>query len=79
MGFAKEYEFLTEIGIEPRNSGAFVNGVWKGSGSVVSSVNPANNKVITSASNPLYLILYFNITLFRVLRFILIYLKDPDD
>nr|KAJ0205988.1 hypothetical protein LSAT_V11C500277690 [Lactuca sativa] len=46
MGFAKEYEFLTEIGIEPRNSGAFVNGVWKGSGSVVSSVNPANNKTI---------------------------------
>ncbi|CAH1425434.1 unnamed protein product [Lactuca virosa] len=46
MSFAKEYEFLNEIGIEPRNSGAFVNGVWKGSGSVVSSVNPANNKTI---------------------------------
>ncbi|KAM0007623.1 putative aldehyde dehydrogenase (NAD(P)(+)) [Helianthus debilis subsp. tardiflorus] len=44
MSFAKEYEFLTEIGIQPRNSGCFVNGVWKGSGSVVSSVNPANNK-----------------------------------
>ncbi|MFS7992180.1 putative aldehyde dehydrogenase (NAD(P)(+)) [Helianthus anomalus] len=44
--FAKEYEFLTEIGIEPRYYGSFVDGYWKGSGSVVSSVNPANNKPI---------------------------------
>ncbi|KAK9060525.1 hypothetical protein SSX86_021229 [Deinandra increscens subsp. villosa] len=46
MSFAKEYKFLTEIGIEPRNYGCFVDGSWKGSGSVVSSVNPANNKPI---------------------------------
>ncbi|KVH92900.1 Aldehyde dehydrogenase, conserved site-containing protein [Cynara cardunculus var. scolymus] len=46
MGFSKEYEFLTEIGIEPKNSGSFVNGTWKGSGSVVSSVNPAKNQTI---------------------------------
>ncbi|KAI3803336.1 hypothetical protein L1987_31486 [Smallanthus sonchifolius] len=48
MSFAKEYEFLTAIGIEPRNSGSFDGGAWKGSGSVVSSVNPANNKAETS-------------------------------
>ncbi|KAI5665388.1 hypothetical protein M9H77_15241 [Catharanthus roseus] len=47
MGFGiKEYEFLKEIGIEPRNLGCYVNGTWKGSGPLVSSSNPANNQTI---------------------------------
>ncbi|XP_057786677.1 aldehyde dehydrogenase family 7 member B4 isoform X1 [Salvia miltiorrhiza] len=47
MNFAKrEYEFLKEIGLGPRNSGCYVNGVWQGSGPVVSSVNPADNQQI---------------------------------
>ncbi|XP_031399903.1 aldehyde dehydrogenase family 7 member B4 isoform X1 [Punica granatum] len=47
MSFAKkEYEFLTEIGIGPRNLGGYVSGAWKASGPVVSTVNPANNQVI---------------------------------
>ncbi|XP_043719410.1 aldehyde dehydrogenase family 7 member A1 [Telopea speciosissima] len=47
MGFArKEYEFLRELGLGPRNPGSYVNGKWKGSGPVVSSVNPANNQSI---------------------------------
>lgn len=46
MGFAKkEYEFLAEIGLGPENLGAYVNGAWKATGSVVSSVNPSNNQV----------------------------------
>ncbi|XP_042488147.1 aldehyde dehydrogenase family 7 member B4-like [Macadamia integrifolia] len=47
MGFArKEYEFLKELGLGPHNPGSYVNGKWKGSGQVVSSVNPANNQSI---------------------------------
>ncbi|CAK9179864.1 unnamed protein product [Ilex paraguariensis] len=47
MSFSKkEYEFLKEIGIGPRNLGCYVNGAWKGSGPVVSSVNPAYNQTI---------------------------------
>lgn len=46
MGFAKkEYEFLAEIGLGPDNLGGYVNGAWKATGSVVSSVNPSNNQV----------------------------------
>ncbi|KAA8541624.1 hypothetical protein F0562_022776 [Nyssa sinensis] len=45
MSFAK-YEILKEIGLGPRNLGCYVNGVWKGNGPVVSSVNPANNQTI---------------------------------
>lgn len=48
MGFEKkEYEFLKEIGIRPRNLGSFANGVWKGTGPLVSSLNPANNQVLS--------------------------------
>lgn len=47
MGFGKkEYAFLEEIGLGPRNPGCYVNGSWKGSGPLVSSVNPANNQVL---------------------------------
>ncbi|KAJ4953788.1 hypothetical protein NE237_030620 [Protea cynaroides] len=47
MGFArKEYEFLRELGLGPRNPGSYINGKWKGSGPVVCSVNPANNQNI---------------------------------
>ncbi|XP_042398165.1 aldehyde dehydrogenase family 7 member A1-like [Zingiber officinale] len=46
-GFArKEYEFLSELGLGPRNPGCFVNGAWSGSGPVVASLNPTNNQVI---------------------------------
>ena len=46
MGFAKkEYQFLAEIGLGPENLGGYVNGAWKATGSVVSSVNPSNNQV----------------------------------
>ncbi|KAH7857941.1 hypothetical protein Vadar_018113 [Vaccinium darrowii] len=51
MSFAnKEYEFLKEIGLGPRNTGCYVNGVWKGSGPVITSVNPANNQAIAEVS-----------------------------
>ncbi|KAM0949199.1 putative aldehyde dehydrogenase (NAD(P)(+)) [Dioscorea sansibarensis] len=47
MGFArKEYQFLADLGLGPRNPGAFVNGVWRGAGPLVASTNPANNQVI---------------------------------
>ncbi|CAI9114434.1 OLC1v1015159C3 [Oldenlandia corymbosa var. corymbosa] len=42
----KEYEFLTEIGIGPRNDGCYINGCWKASGPIVPTVNPANNQKI---------------------------------
>ncbi|KAG6383853.1 hypothetical protein SASPL_156374 [Salvia splendens] len=46
MSFAKrEYEFLKEIGLGPRNPGCYVNGAWQGHGPVVSSVNPADNQI----------------------------------
>ncbi|XP_059643579.1 aldehyde dehydrogenase family 7 member B4 [Cornus florida] len=47
MSFAKkEYEFLKEIGLGPKNPGCYVNGQWKGTGPVISTVNPANNQTI---------------------------------
>lgn len=46
MGFTKkEYEFLGEIGVGPDNLGGYVDGKWKATGPVVSSVNPSNNQV----------------------------------
>ncbi|KAE7998431.1 hypothetical protein FH972_002976 [Carpinus fangiana] len=51
MGFAKkEYEFLAEIGLGPENLGGYVNGAWKATGSVVSSVNPSNNQTIAKVT-----------------------------
>ncbi|KAK9102428.1 hypothetical protein Sjap_019682 [Stephania japonica] len=50
MGFAREHEFLKELGLGPRNPGCFVAGNWRGSGPTVSSVNPANNKVIAKVT-----------------------------
>ncbi|KAI4381829.1 hypothetical protein MLD38_007865 [Melastoma candidum] len=47
MSFArKDYEFLRDIGISPRNSGCYVNGSWKAHGPLVSTLNPANNQVL---------------------------------
>lgn len=40
----KEYQFLSELGLGPRNPGCYVNGFWKGSGPMVASHNPANNQ-----------------------------------
>lgn len=45
MGFSKEHQFLSELGLGPRNPGCYVAGVWRASGPVVSSTNPANNQV----------------------------------
>ncbi|KAI4386926.1 hypothetical protein MLD38_004801 [Melastoma candidum] len=47
MSFSrKDYEFLRDIGISPRNPGCFVNGSWKAHGPLVSTLNPANNQVL---------------------------------
>uniref|UniRef100_A0A6N2MWM1 aldehyde dehydrogenase (NAD(+)) n=1 Tax=Salix viminalis TaxID=40686 RepID=A0A6N2MWM1_SALVM len=47
MVFArKEHEFLSEIGLSSRNLGCYVDGTWKANGPVVTSVNPANNKLM---------------------------------
>ncbi|KAF8388717.1 hypothetical protein HHK36_025397 [Tetracentron sinense] len=46
----KEYEFLKELGLGPRNPGCYVNGAWKGNGPVFSSVNPANNQTIAEVT-----------------------------
>ncbi|KAG6533607.1 hypothetical protein ZIOFF_007482 [Zingiber officinale] len=43
----KAYEFLSELGLDPRNPGCFVNGAWRGSGPVVGSRNPTNNQAST--------------------------------
>jgi hypothetical protein len=41
----KEHQFLAELGLAPRNPGAFVCGGWGGSGPAVTSTNPSNNQV----------------------------------
>lgn len=47
MSFAKkEYEFLKEIEISPRNIGCYVTGKWKAHGPLISTLNPANNQPI---------------------------------
>ncbi|CAA6664636.1 unnamed protein product [Spirodela intermedia] len=40
MGFPKEYQFLSELGLGPRNPGCYANGTWRGDGPVVGSYNP---------------------------------------
>lgn len=46
MGFSKkEYEFLKELGLDSENLGGYINGKWKASGPVISTVNPSDNKV----------------------------------
>uniref|UniRef100_A0A0E0ESN0 Aldehyde dehydrogenase domain-containing protein n=1 Tax=Oryza meridionalis TaxID=40149 RepID=A0A0E0ESN0_9ORYZ len=40
----KEHQFLTELGLAPRNPGSFACGAWGGSGPVVTSTNPTNNQ-----------------------------------
>ncbi|XP_024017132.1 aldehyde dehydrogenase family 7 member A1 [Morus notabilis] len=42
----KEYEFLKEIGLGSVNLGGYVNGEWKASGPVISTVNPSNNQKV---------------------------------
>lgn len=46
MGFPKEYQFLSDLGLGPRNPGCYVNGSWRGNGSVVTSCSPINNQGI---------------------------------
>ncbi|XP_031131798.1 aldehyde dehydrogenase family 7 member B4-like [Ipomoea triloba] len=47
MSFAKrEYEFLREVGIGPRNFGCYVNSAWRAIGPTVYTVNPSNNQAI---------------------------------
>ncbi|XP_058108632.1 aldehyde dehydrogenase family 7 member B4 [Magnolia sinica] len=46
MGFSKEHQFLTELGLRPRNQGSYVSGVWRGNGSVITSSNPSNKQPI---------------------------------
>ncbi|KAG8380171.1 hypothetical protein BUALT_Bualt07G0165800 [Buddleja alternifolia] len=47
MNFEKKnYEFLKEIALGPRNLGCYVGGVWQGNGPVISTVNPADNQTI---------------------------------
>ncbi|THU70340.1 hypothetical protein C4D60_Mb08t23960 [Musa balbisiana] len=44
-GFGRKgYEFLSELGLGPRNPGCYVNGAWTGGGPVVASLNPADNQ-----------------------------------
>ncbi|KAB1209508.1 Aldehyde dehydrogenase family 7 member A1 [Morella rubra] len=51
MGFARqEYEFLAEIGLGPENLGGYVNGGWKATGSVISSVSPSSNQTIAKVT-----------------------------
>lgn len=42
----KEHGFLKEIGLGSENLGGYVNGEWKASGSIISTVNPSNNQKI---------------------------------
>ncbi|GLJ12570.1 hypothetical protein SUGI_0193640 [Cryptomeria japonica] len=44
----REYDFLNELGLQPHNLGCNGNGVWKGNGNTVTSVNPANNQPIAT-------------------------------
>ncbi|KAJ8441128.1 hypothetical protein Cgig2_006957 [Carnegiea gigantea] len=47
MSFAKkEYEFLKEIDLSPKNQGCYVAGKWQAHGPLISTVNPANNQPI---------------------------------
>ncbi|RXI06186.1 hypothetical protein DVH24_018228 [Malus domestica] len=51
MGFAKkEHEFLSAIGLAPENLGGFINGNWKASGPVISTVTPSNNQEIAKVT-----------------------------
>jgi hypothetical protein len=50
MGFTKkEYEFLVKIGLGPENLGGYINGAWRATRLVVSSVNP---RLVVSSMNP---------------------------
>ena len=65
MGFTKkEYEFLAEIGVGPENLGGYVNGKWKASGPVISTVNPSNNQVFSLPIRSLKKVLVFKIAFF---------------
>jgi len=48
-----DYDFLPRLGIqEENNPGICIGGEWKGSGAVVESVNPSDNKPIASIVTP---------------------------
>ena len=40
-----EYEFLKKLGLEASNFGCYGDGVWRGRGPAITSVNPSTNKV----------------------------------
>lgn len=61
----KDYEFLKEIGLGPRNLGCYVNGVWQGNGPVVSSVNPADNQVCFSQQMNLVVFFIVSVLMLR--------------
>lgn len=67
MGSNKiEYGFLKEIGLGSENLGGYINGKWKASGPVISTVNPSNNQVDPpSLSLDMQLLLLFLVFLFR--------------
>lgn len=43
-----EYQFLKGLGLHSHNLGCYGNGIWKGSGNTVTSVNPSNNQPIAT-------------------------------
>jgi aldehyde dehydrogenase family 7 protein A1 len=45
-----EYGFLKEIGLGSENFGGYINGKWKASGPVISTVNPSNNQTIAQVT-----------------------------
>ena len=44
-----QYSWLKELGLSENNPGVF-DGQWRSNGSIVQSLNPANNKVIANVS-----------------------------
>ena len=70
MGFEKnEYEFLKEIGLGLENLGGYVNGKWRASGPLTSTVNPSNNQVSPSS---LLIFFFFGFHFFTLLIIIII-------
>jgi hypothetical protein len=52
--YEKHKDTLESLGIRKQNKGVF-DGEWKGSGSVMQSVNPVNNEVIAEVTTVRYL------------------------
>ncbi|KAF3439699.1 hypothetical protein FNV43_RR17977 [Rhamnella rubrinervis] len=45
-----EYGFLKEIGLGSENIGGYINGKWKATGPVISTVNPSKNQTIAQVT-----------------------------